>query len=69
MRKAEITYDNDGEETKAWRERFVALLSKGIYEYLKRTGQLRRSPALQQKAQQVLEETKRLANGANGECT
>jgi len=63
MRKPEITYVNEGEETKEWRGRFVALLSKGVYEYLKRTGQLRRSPLLQQKAQQVLEETKRLTEG------
>ncbi len=63
MRKFEITYVNEGEETKEWRQRFVALLSKGVYEYLKRTGQLRRSPLLKQKAHQALEETRRLLEG------
>ena len=63
MRKIEITYVNGGEETKEWRSRLVALLSKGVYEYLKRAGQLRRNPLLQQRAQQVLEETKRLTEG------
>lgn len=61
MRRVEITYV--GEETKEWRRRLVALLSKGVYEYLKRTGQLRRNPLLQQKAQQVLEDTRRLTEG------
>ena len=69
MRKLEIIYVNEGEETKEWRSRFVALLSKGVYEYLKRTGQLRRNPALQQKVQQVLDETKRLAEGTSGDLS
>ncbi len=65
MRKVEITYVNDGEETKVWRERFVVLLSKGVYAYLKRTGQLRKDRALHERAKQVLDDTKRLAEGAS----
>ena len=60
MRKLEITYVNEGEETKEWRSRFVALLSKGVYEYLKRTGQLRRDTTLCERARQVLNQARRL---------
>ena len=63
MLKLEITYINEGEETKEWRSRFVALLSKGVYEHLKLTGQLRKDTALRQKALQVLEDLKGLAEG------
>jgi len=62
MRKLEITYVNEGAETKEWRSRFVALLSKGVYEYLKRIGQLRRDTALRERAQQVLDQTRGLTN-------
>lgn len=65
MRKLEITYVNGGEETKEWCGRFVALLSKGVYEYLKRTGQLRNDRALHERAKQVLDDTKRLAEGTS----